>query len=509
MKKVVLICFFFLNVTTFLHAQSKRNAIWINGATGWGNWATQFKTNNTIIQYKFGIINQLRNYEASHSNICDSNGRIVLVSDGYNILDSNNNIMDGGLKLAYPAFYLYNNKSSYSQASLFLPMENNIYYFINLNVTDTCLSTWSTPDRLDPDRLLYHKVDMNMNGGAGKVYERMQILDSTGSFEASAMMACRHANGKDWWLIKQGADTVYFHTYLITQDSVVIMPKQYFPNLPFEPNASGLIEDGQITFNHSGTKMAFVSRQKPSLYLFDFDRCTGKLSNAQAHLAPVGPAQDFNMRGVCFSRYDRFVYVAKVAYILQFDTYAPDSASAWYQVAEKDTLGAPFIGYNNLYIANNNRIYIGRDIPNGNTMSVINNPDGKGALCSWCPNCLRFDSVAFYANGIGVSQPPCMADYGLGAVSVPCEPLPIHQFENLAMSELVVYPNPATDRLHLLWDAALKSQTKLEVRNLFGQVLLTRTLPKGASNYELDISNLPSACYLVKVGNTVRRFAKE
>lgn len=496
MKQAFVFCFFFLNVTTFLHAQSQRNATWLNGALGWGNWATQFNTNNTITQYQFAIQSKLRNCRSSHSNICDTNGRVVLYSDGFDVLDSNNNILAGGGQLADPSFYNYFNKYSYSQASIFLPMENNIYYFINLGVTDACLSTWGNPNRQLPNRLYYHKIDMSLNGGAGKVYERMQILDSAGSFEVSALSACRHANGKDWWLVKQGADSVFtgadsvnFYTYLITQDSVVQIHHQFFPNLPFAPNTAGIVEDGQISFNNLGTQMAFVTRQKQILYLFDFDRCTGKLNNAQAINPPAGIASNTAMCGVCFSRNDRFIYLARAGAIFQYDTYAADSASAWYQVAERDTIPTEFNTYGNIYLANNNRIYIGARSLNGSTMSVINNPDAKEALCGWCPKCLRFDSVAYAANGIGVSQPSNMANYGLGKLNPPCEPLSVGtSLQGEGLGELVIYPNPSNS---LIYIKNRKGKTK-QLMNLIGDILLT------TQQDEIEISRLASGIYLIR-----------
>jgi hypothetical protein len=261
-------------------------------------------------------------------------------------------------------------------------------------------------------------------------------------------------------------------------------------------------EGGQTVFNTQGTQMASCKRQEGNFFrLLDFDRCTGTLSNARRINYPY----NFGIVGLSFSPNGRFIYVTDAIRVHQYDTYAPDSASAWYEVAFRDTIGSHFKSWNNTYLGPDGKVYIGVFMGGAKQMSVINKPNLKGALCEWCPRCLRFDSLLV----VNVTQPPCMPNYALGAVSPPCEPVAIHQFENLAMSELVVYPNPATDRLHLRWDAALTNQTKLEVRNIFGQVLFTRTLPKGASNYELDISNLPSACYLVKVANTVRRFAKE
>ena len=504
-KQLILFTIILLHNKVF--AQVQHGAAWVSGIAN-EIAVTRFGLNAQITQYKTGPTPPSRGFQHGYSNICDTNGKLTLLCDGFNLLDSNLMPIQGGLQLAYTNLYSFWNGSAVpvDQFSIILPFTNGIYYMVNTVQTNACFDSSWTINQFPPDILLYHKVDMKMNNGSGMVYERKIMLDS-GRFESSGMMACRHGNGKDWWLLKLSADSVSFYTYLITQDSIIKKGRQTFPHLPnqFLSNWTMYLAKGQLMFNEQGTKMALVTKPRRHLYTFDFNRCMGVVSNAQSHAPPLG-GPDQNMKGVSFSPNGRFIYVAQSGRILQFDTQATDSSSAWYVVGGLDSVYANFPGYENIYPANDGKIYLGYEDGYATYRSTINKPNLKGVLCEWCPTCLKFDSIAPY---IAVGNPPCMPNYGLAAVSPPCEPLAIHQFENLEMSELVVYPNPATDRLHLHWGAALTSQTKLEVRNIFGQVLFTRTLPKGASNYELDISNLPSACYLVKVANTVRRFAKE
>jgi hypothetical protein len=501
MKQAIVFCLLFI-IGSNAYGQANHGKVWVNGQVY--SATTKFTSTNSILQAN--VPNALDyGFAIGHSNICDSNGNLILLSNGGHIFDPNMNFIDGGQNLSYPASLagdLNNYTCNVSQFSMFLPLGDNKYYYINGAVTDTIWNSWFfIPEFWIPmDRLLFSTIDMAANGGAGKVVKRMHVADSNNRFDTgSGMMACRHGNGKDWWLVKPGSDSSTFYTYKITSDSIYPAVKQVFSGAG---DSIVMSEGGQTVFNTQGTQMASCKRQEGNFFrLLDFDRCTGTLSNARRINYPY----NFGIVGLSFSPNGRFIYVTDAIRVHQFDTYAPDSASAWYEVAFRDTIGSHFKSWNNTYLGSDGKVYIGVFMGGAKQMSVINKPNLKGALCEWCPRCLRFDSLLV----VNVTQPPCMPNYALGAVSPPCEPVAIHQFENLAMSELVVYPNPATDRLHLRWDAALTNQTKLEVRNIFGQVLFTRTLPKGASNYELDISNLPSACYLVKVANTVRRFAKE
>ncbi len=71
---------------------------------------------------------------------------------------------------------------------------------------------------------------MNANGGAGKVTQRMVPLMQNANLRKTQMMACRHGNGKDWWLLKQEGGNADEHTFLFTQDSVYDKGVQLFNN---------------------------------------------------------------------------------------------------------------------------------------------------------------------------------------------------------------------------------------------------------------------------------------
>jgi hypothetical protein len=111
-------------------------------------------------------------FTKGHSNICDSNGNLILVSDGYNIYDSiGAYIEDGDTLVSQGLFDDYNGFSIHSQTSIFLPIGNNIYYLITPNATDSIHSDWyTTPYTYKAwfDEILLHKIDMNANGGLGK-----------------------------------------------------------------------------------------------------------------------------------------------------------------------------------------------------------------------------------------------------------------------------------------------------------------------------------------------------
>ncbi|MBK9300105.1 MAG: hypothetical protein IPN14_05705 [Bacteroidetes bacterium] len=198
-------------------AQSKHGKVWVTGSG---------------ISYKIkfeptGIVNALLDtfyspyFHSGNSAICDTNGNLLLCSDGYNVYDSNANYIDGGDTLVPKDFYIdQDGWSALSQSSIFLPMENNKYYFITPTMSDFRLADCLGNNNCFFDLLLYNVIDMNANNGAGKVVKRMQVLMNGAALSKTQMMACRHANGKDWWLLKQGGDSNIVYKFLFAQDSV-------------------------------------------------------------------------------------------------------------------------------------------------------------------------------------------------------------------------------------------------------------------------------------------------
>jgi len=107
-----------------------------------------------------------------------------------------------------------------------------------------------------------HKVDMKANNDSGKVVEKKIIISDTNLFARVGMTACRHANGKDWWLVKQGADSNIIYTFFIGKDSIAGPFAQGFTT----PKYNNYDRSGQLVFNQEATKIANVQEQ-PIKYL--------------------------------------------------------------------------------------------------------------------------------------------------------------------------------------------------------------------------------------------------
>ncbi|MBK9483035.1 MAG: hypothetical protein IPO02_13855 [Bacteroidetes bacterium] len=79
--------------------------------------------------------------------------------------------------------------------------------------------------------MLYSVIDMNANGGAGKVVKRMIPFATNGQFPKTQMMACRHSNGKDWWFLKQGVIATRFISFALHKTQFIIRAIRNLLNL--------------------------------------------------------------------------------------------------------------------------------------------------------------------------------------------------------------------------------------------------------------------------------------
>jgi hypothetical protein len=309
------------------------------------------------------------------------------------------------------------------------------------------------------------------------------------------MMACRHGNGKDWWLLKNEGDQGNVHTFLFTQDSVYDKGVQVFP----QPNWGPWDIQGQSTFNSDGSRFATTSHGSSTGYIFlaDFDRCHGLLSNPFIIQMPLGSQHNPNdttlwdrlSMGLCFSENNQFLYVISYTNVYQYDL----QDGTWFHVAGLDTLPNAAQGYQNAYMGPDGKIYIGNVGGLSKQMSRIDNPDVKGAGCNFCPRCLRLDSLG--ANAY-VGTPPCMPNYGLGAKT--CWPLATNQLSNLNEA-LDVYPNPSSSVFYF----KNKHGKKKELFTMLGELLFTTTKD------EIDVSRYSKGVYYLRCEHDIRKIIIE
>lgn len=197
---------------------------------------------------------------------------------------------------------------------------------------------------------------------------------------------------------------------------------------------------GNSIFSPDGTKFIKYCFDY-GIQLFDFDRCSGKLSNTLQLKTFVNP--EIKLASIAVSPNSRFLYLNDYTRIWQYDLehinkpgYI-DTIGIWDGYFYQDVFTT---GFYQMALADNGKIYLSCYSSNI-YLHVINNPNEKG-LSS------RFKLRDLILESWMIGGLPIMPNYQLGPVSNSvCDSLSYlakHDWTNT----FKIYPNPTTDEIY-------------------------------------------------------------
>jgi hypothetical protein len=294
---------------------------------------------------------------------------------------------------------------------------------------------------------MYTTVDMTQDNGNGAVTTINQPIINLDTLALGMLSACRHANGRDWWLIVWKYDSNKYMPILF--DAQGIHPQGW----QTVPQALGLHDiQGQTCFSPDGTRYArhegydWQDGTGNWLDIFDFDRCTGLLSNQTTINIPVSCTAN----GLAFSPDSRYLYASTNFAIYQYDMTVPTAQVA----ATKDTVavydnflddGFPTY-FSFMQLAPNGKIY---SCTNWTTRyyHTIENPNSQGVTCN-------VQQHSLHLNTYQIQTIPNQPYFALGPIdSSACDTLGINNLVSTMQSDvkqdIKVFPNPTSDILNI------------------------------------------------------------
>ncbi len=327
--------------------------------------------------------------------------------------------------------------------------------------------------------LLSTEIDMNLDNELGDVTNKNQIIlqDTFSSF----LTAVRHGNGRDWWVMLHKNRSNRSLCYLLGPGGLHAPVVQHLG-----PKWNYQDWSGQSVFSPDGSKYA---RGNPynGLHIFDFDRCTGTLSNQLV----IGLAADSaGACGVAFSPNSRFLYLSTGTKLFQFDMQAADIAASKQLIDVYDGFLAPFpTTFYQQRLAPDGKIYMAAT-NSSNFLHVINNPDLPGLECDFAQHSL--ETPTQFAQGL--PNFPYFRLYDLPGS--PCDTLginggPVSSGEpGEERKGFVVAPNPVSDEVNVrfqqpftgtltLLDAFGKSVRQVAVSETMFVAIVCQGLPNG------------------------------
>ena len=466
-----------------------RNSVWLLG--------DQAKARISFSDTSYNITSETRTipFRDTQGNISDENGNLLMSSNGVFIADATGDtMMDGGGLNPGWGVSNYPDGLPMPHANLFLPMpgDSNIYILIHQ------VAEIAAPVGLDALEIYYSIIDISQNGGLGKVVSKNNVA-LTGVF-SWGYAACKHANGRDWWITAMNDVANGLHTFLLTPDTLQYLGLQTFPSQNFPYGFAG-----QPLFSPDGTKFAFGGsygingmNYQSSVTLLNFDRCDGTFS--------LDTVIDFSDNYVsfasAFSPNSKYLYFASTEHLYQYDIDA-GGLIPHQLVATNDTfLSAPPVFYTDffqLYLAANGKIYMssGSSVKH---LHEINYPDSSGTACD-----VQLHNVFTNCFFIGVPNHP---NYYLGAkTGSPCDTLtsindpPEHDFR------FKVFPNPTMDgNFNILYLLPQNQPGKLEVFDINGRRIYEMNLPHWSAMQEVSLlKSVSSGVYNCVITSGVER----
>lgn len=369
MRYLLLYAFFFLFFRS-LSAQKYDN-VWMNGA--FDHFYLDFENLSPSIY----SVNTPYQFLSTLTFMSDVDGIPAFYSNGCSIYNASHEPMENGDSLLHDDYFCtLIGAMNYSHGSgVTLPgFSPQQYIMFSLSVGYPLV-----PNPCNNNRLVAHHIDMSVNQGKGKVTKKEELI-LNGCFQEPS--ANRHANGRDWWILLPDNQQGRFFRWLLTPTGLQGPWEQIIDN----PTVKGSFYFGWSEFSPNGERY-MINSAVTGIALYDFDRCTGLLSN------PLFLEQENIHSGIgTFSPDSKLLYKSDslLLKVIQYDLTAPDVNASQKVVAiwdgVMDTLGlVPSFGF--MQQGPDGKLYVWA--PQGYYMHVMDFPNRPGVACSLHQRAIR------------------------------------------------------------------------------------------------------------------------
>jgi gliding motility-associated-like protein len=361
MKKITILSLFLFFDTLALFAQpclnGKERNIWYFGA----NAGLDFNSDEPTVLTN----GQLYNAECCAS-IANSDGELLMYTDGLQIWNANHQVMPNGSGL------LGDPSSTQGAVIVPMPLSNNKYYVFTID------------DLAEYNGLRYSIVDMSLNAGLGDIEMSNKNIFLQNDV-TEKLVAVRHCNQKDIWVVAHDWESNTFRAYLITETGI---QAPILSNIGVvhaggsEPNYNTV---GCMKISPDGEQIAVAIRDMNLCQLFDFDTDTGILSNVISLSSPNYAV----IYGVEFSSDNSKLYITSATNrsIYQFNLLAGSeialnaSSTLIGQTASNYVFGLQRAPNGKIYVARTDGQWFGSAY-----LGVINQPNLLGTSCNYVDN---------------------------------------------------------------------------------------------------------------------------
>ena len=300
----------------FSQVENKQDYVWLFGGPS-PTELLEFNFNNKPVE--FTLRDKGLDFDSCNTSISDTKGNLLVYSNGCAVADRFHNIMPNGRDINEGNFQSEwwmdeECKRGYPgrQDILILPDPGNDsgYYLIHKTIEYDL----DSEVKLFNKDLKYSYIDLSLNNSAGDVTVKNKIFFSSRML-LSYLTAIHHENLIDWWILQPGESGRTYYRFLLTSNGIAQIDSQEIGNNFVELYSSAA---GDAKFSPDGSMYAFFNLND-GLFLFDFNRNSGQLSNFR-HLA-ISDTITSKFASIEFSPDSRFVYLAATDTLWQVDTW--------------------------------------------------------------------------------------------------------------------------------------------------------------------------------------------
>ncbi len=477
MKKLIFVLFL------PLLAQGQMNNPWL---IGYGNWGVRARIVFDVNNYTLTQENRNMGFEGTEATVSDKNGNFLMSSNGVWIADATGNVMMNGDSLnpntftsSYPKGLLLPN------ANVILPYPDDSTKYVLFHHTATWNGTYNPTNEV-----FYSVIDMTQNGGLGGVDSTQKNVIAFQDTLNWGLAACRHANGRDWWVvaIKDSSDIAFKMLFTDVGLASVTSQKLYVPL------AWGNVT--QPTFSPDGKKFGYttyVPYQPDSGFIcvFDFDRCSGQFSNAR-----VGFVNTSLLWGFAFSNNSELAYAANTSRIFQFNlnSLIIDTVAIYDGFCYPNPPWCTTFMF--MYLAANGKIYItsGSGVQH---IHEMNYPDSAGIACDLQQHAINLGVWSFRAV-------PNHPNYYLGCDTTsgcPClvPTTGINEIEH--DFKFKIFPNPNNGNFKIMYLLPQNEKGKLEIFDINGRAVYSQNLPQWSTMQFVSLPKIANGIYAIKINS--------
>ncbi len=388
MKKIILsiLLVFFYALNSY---SQKHDNIWFVGRDfPEDNWFSVYELNFNFFPVKIERKHGILNFRITSSTYCDSLGNLLFYTNGISLKNKNDETVEGGSELnpGPQRNAVIADGYNLPKAAFFLPAPDNdsMIYLIHTGMDYSPMNIHTIGGSV----LYYTLIDKYANNGEGKVTEaNVPLLVD----EMRPATSVRHSNGRDWWIMVSSEPENRYFRFLLTPEGFE-GPYEQEIGSEKRDTFSGL--SALQSFSPDGKR--YVDYNGSSGYsLYNFDRCTGELSDEyRFNFNETDTTGFFFDAG--FSPNNRFLYLSTLwstqrfgnttyglnnPLLIQYDLEANDIGLSADTIGMKDSISnlpVPVVfgtSFNGNHLAPDGKLYSFSGIAR---MNSIQEPNRKG-----------------------------------------------------------------------------------------------------------------------------------